>query len=870
MTRWTHVGTGLVGIALLGLLASACTDGGEEADLGTEREPKPAAIEIPGGGPPPTWVMPTRRVDSNFPNGVLQFNTATDFANFYRAFDDAGTATGSVIYGTHNFSTTNTNSAQQNYASVSIKVTTGQTLDVGTCGVTGSSFAGNTYLRLFNGGTSVAVNDDACAGTGSRITYTATSNTTLQVRIGCISSSTCSGTVAYNLSSPAGGTGITSGAMSYSAATSTNFAQQNHATLSLQLTQGQVLDIGTCGLTGSAFTSDTYLRLLFNGATVTVNDDACGGHGSRITYTAPASGNYQVNLGCYSAITCTGTAAYTISQPPTQAQMLPAGFTSAAAYLAGQAPNDPSGDALLDVTEAEYLNDLKVYLTEEDSLRQLVDSELQIVVANQLYQLTNIGLMRVDISAIPAYRSWLAANAQNINREPTYTAVPGEVALGGGAYRIMTGVTRLTEDVGLPSVKYLGYDEDQGGGMLFAPAAHEDRIEGDTSAMWRTASPSALTAGDGLAIDADDARARQLADGGDTHPEFEPLPVAVELGRISYWSGKVNTHKSPGGSWVTDGDCQSGALVDPLTYCKKFWPSTTSAVPVSVTAKTGNIWFNAGCGLSYPGNGLQEWVCDGSAPSCGQSSPTVQFQNYAVGENFKKSENITFGNRRFVFKTKNVNVLGLGLIRTIGIKGKLQRKKRVWFVTYWGPSYADEIVVGFDNMYLWTTYQFPTPPLVFTSGRPSFSGLADYKLGNVVLQVINFDVGNYPALINAGITQQNAYNFVNGILNNLVNSVVTNLIDLFALDVVNVVDPSLATRFANLTKKFNSLDESYHFRIVMTKGERPQCYSHSNRWTFNPNVGFGGAEYRYEMRAGSFWGRARLGTSWYGIRMVRQ
>ena len=44
--------------------------------------------------------------------------------------------------------------------------------------------------------------------------------------------------------------------------------------------------------------------------------------------------------------------------------------------------------------------------------------------------------------------------------------------------------------------------------------------------------------------------------------------------RISMWRGKVNQHNK-NGIWKTDPDGVSGANLDKLEYCKKFWPDTT-------------------------------------------------------------------------------------------------------------------------------------------------------------------------------------------------------------------------------------------------------------------------------------------------------
>jgi hypothetical protein len=71
---------------------------------------------------------------------------------------------------------------------------------VGTCGLTGSSFTGDTYLRLYGPtGAQAASNDDACSGRGSNLSFTATSAGTYQIRAGCYSSTSCSGTVAWTI-----------------------------------------------------------------------------------------------------------------------------------------------------------------------------------------------------------------------------------------------------------------------------------------------------------------------------------------------------------------------------------------------------------------------------------------------------------------------------------------------------------------------------------------------------------------------------------------------------------------------------------------------------------------------------------------------
>ncbi len=93
------------------------------------------------------------------------------------------------------YSATNTNSAQRNTTNRTIAVTAGNKVTVATCGLTGATFTGDSFLRLFSGATQVASNDDSCGGLGSSITHTATTTGNLEVRAGCFSSGSCTGTV---------------------------------------------------------------------------------------------------------------------------------------------------------------------------------------------------------------------------------------------------------------------------------------------------------------------------------------------------------------------------------------------------------------------------------------------------------------------------------------------------------------------------------------------------------------------------------------------------------------------------------------------------------------------------------------------------
>ncbi|HWN67749.1 MAG TPA: pre-peptidase C-terminal domain-containing protein, partial [Haliangium sp.] len=207
-----------------------------------------------------------------------------------------------------NYTATNTNSAQQNTTNFNFNVAAGDRVTVATCGLTGSTFTGDTFLRLFNGATQVANNDDACGGNGSSLTHTATAAGTLQVRAGCFSSGSCTGTVVIQITP---GTPPTGGSFNFTA-TNTNSAQQNTVNQTVALTAGKTIQFGTCTVPGSSGTGDTFLRL-FNpsGVEVASNDDSCGTL-SFASHAATVSGNFTIRAGCFQNTSCSGTVAFTV------------------------------------------------------------------------------------------------------------------------------------------------------------------------------------------------------------------------------------------------------------------------------------------------------------------------------------------------------------------------------------------------------------------------------------------------------------------------------------------------------------------------------------------------------------------------------
>lgn len=210
--------------------------------------------------------------------------------------------------GSYSYSAGNTGSATQNTANNFVRLEAGDFITVGTCSLPGATATGDTYLRLFNGSSQVAENDDSC-GFASLLTFTATSAGTYEIRSGCYGVGQCSGTTAYKIRRKGSGSGSVSYNVSNTATTTQNYRRE-----ALFLREGQLLTAGTCGVTGSAGTGDTFLRLFGpDGSEVVSNDDSnCGGSLSKLSYFVPANGegSYELRGGCSGNTACTGTVAY--------------------------------------------------------------------------------------------------------------------------------------------------------------------------------------------------------------------------------------------------------------------------------------------------------------------------------------------------------------------------------------------------------------------------------------------------------------------------------------------------------------------------------------------------------------------------------
>lgn len=184
----------------------------------------------------------------------------------------------------------------------------GETVMLGTCGVSESAAEGNTVLRLFGpDGSPLASNDDGssvdCLG-GSKLTYLAPVSGDYLLQAGCFAMSTCAGTVALSRRQ---------GLHAFDVSQTDN-ATRNTSEETLWFEGGAVARFSTCARNahGAVAEGDTYLRLLQHTpdgewAELAAVDNAPGcGTASEIVQSIPSPGYYRVKVGCANTSPCSG------------------------------------------------------------------------------------------------------------------------------------------------------------------------------------------------------------------------------------------------------------------------------------------------------------------------------------------------------------------------------------------------------------------------------------------------------------------------------------------------------------------------------------------------------------------------------------
>ena len=160
----------------------------------------------------------------------------------------------------------------------------------------------------------------------------------------------------------------------------------------------------------------------------------------------------------------------------------------------------------------------------------------------------------------------------------------------------------------------------------------EDEIDADAFAPQVDASSardsgrdSGSTAVDGAAtnLDASTADAARDASAADADAGSSVQGACAmgqkEVGQYGTWGGKVNVHKPTGGVWSVDSDCSSGAGINTVVYCQKFWPNTAVQVHLPMVTPELKPFTRGGgtapaCGGIEPLAGIDQFVCCAPAP----------------------------------------------------------------------------------------------------------------------------------------------------------------------------------------------------------------------------------------------------------------
>jgi hypothetical protein len=217
------------------------------------------------------------------------------------------------------------------YGTISVYLTAGQTLSMGTTNMDGAQCTGQTFLGLVGpAGTATIASNGNYEGTGcSYLQYTAVDSGAYLIQEGCVGLTQCSGTVSYSISTVPSASGQSSG--SCAAYTSTdpqlglvigsNGGAPMYATCNVVLEAGATISVGTTYVAGSVCAGNTFLALQSpSGALVSYSEDT-GSDGSNVCSfmqaTVPASGTYVIQEGCSPDAEqgCSGTVVFTVTQP---------------------------------------------------------------------------------------------------------------------------------------------------------------------------------------------------------------------------------------------------------------------------------------------------------------------------------------------------------------------------------------------------------------------------------------------------------------------------------------------------------------------------------------------------------------------------
>lgn len=129
--------------------------------------------------------------------------------------------------------------------------------------------------------------------------------------------------------------------------------------------------------------------------------------------------------------------------------------------------NTNSTNSTEEVDSYEFLLDINAYALPAEPLGYIVNESLQVIVQDNLYQFTRIGVLEVNMNQIDNYVNLYQSNYDNIYYNQGFTAFPTEVMVVQDIYQVEPGIRRIENisdegnlDIFRQSVRYL---DDNGG-----------------------------------------------------------------------------------------------------------------------------------------------------------------------------------------------------------------------------------------------------------------------------------------------------------------------------------------------------------------------------------------------------------------------
>lgn len=233
--------------------------------------------------------------------------------------------------------------------------------------------------------------------------------------------------------------------------------------------------------------------------------------------------------------------------------------------------------------------------------------------------------------------------------------------------------------------------------------------------------------------------------------------------RIMYWYSKVNQHIDSNGVWQTDTDGVSGANIDKLTYCKKFWPNTVSVSEykketINTWKERYNLNNHTATQMSY------KCVEEETAPSVTVLSPNG-------GESYKVGDKITVK-----WETKNIspstklelnvwerNGKMFGFLG--GDNGTINDGVEIVDTTEWPVSDGYKIIIGipYNNKFNNSSLSVNDLSDNYFTIRSNSDNLPDLttEISSVVVSSEDYGITVYGTIINSGSdTEKFPYRFL--------------------------------------------------------------------------------------------------------------